>query len=96
MGPLTDQLIESLDKLIEILEEDGDKHWSHWLRESKRLIQAEDFRGVEKFLGAFGGMGSFNDFQLSTIGRSNESFSKLQSSSYTLAEEIKRSYESSI
>jgi Domain of unknown function (DUF6966) len=94
MGPLTEKFILQLDALIELLEEDGDRHWSGWLRKSKKLIEQEDFRGVEYFLSAFGGMGSLNDYHCNASHSQTENFRKLKSSAFERAEEIKRSYES--
>ncbi len=35
--------------------------WAQWMAESRRQIEAHDTNGLEHLLGAFGGMGSFND-----------------------------------
>ena len=93
MGPLTEELVGDLKELAVILEEDGDSHWSKWMRKSISLIEAGDYTGIEHFLTAFGGMGSFSDYCIRTTRRSNENFSTLQSASYDLAWKIKREYE---
>jgi hypothetical protein len=56
-----EQLCTLLAALIDILDEEGDSHWASWMRSSRKMISAGDPSGIEHFLGAFGGMGSFND-----------------------------------
>ncbi|MGQ8367504.1 DUF6966 domain-containing protein [Glaciecola sp. 1036] len=94
MGPKTEKLIEVLDQLIKILDEDGQSHWSKWMRQAKGCIQSSYFSGIEKVLNAYGGMGSFNDVCLKKVTRANENFSELQGKAWSLATEIKREYES--
>ena len=55
------QLCTLLAALIQVLDEDGDAHWARWMRTSREMIAEGDPSGVDHFLGAFGGMGSFND-----------------------------------
>ena len=94
MGPKTKELVETLDKLIDILNRDGQSHWSKWMRQAKSRIEASDFSGVEKVLQAYGGMGSFNDTYLTKIDRENENFSSLQSKAWDLATAISHDHES--
>ncbi|MEZ9426584.1 DUF6966 domain-containing protein [Vibrio lentus] len=94
MGPKTQELLEVLDKLIQMLDADGQIHWSDWMSKARKLILESDFGGVEKVLGAYGGMGSFNDTYLKNITKQNESFSNLQTRAWELAIEIKQEYES--
>ena len=44
-----------------MLEEERDAHWSGWMRSARNAIAAGDPEGIDHFLAAFGGMGSFND-----------------------------------
>ena len=94
MGQKTKELVEVLGKLIQILDEDGQENWSDWMSQARKWILESDFSGVEKVLGAYGGMGSFNDTYLSKITRQNENFSKLQTLAWELAKEIKHEHES--
>lgn len=57
-------LIDVLDALIQVLEQDGDTHWSAWMRRAKSRLAQGDDRGADDLLGAYGGMGSFNDLIL--------------------------------
>lgn len=55
------QLCALLATLVEVLDDEGDAHWASWMRTSREMISDADPAGVDHFLGAFGGMGSFND-----------------------------------
>lgn len=94
MGPKTKKLTNVLSEIIEILDEDGQLHWSKWMAQAKSRIEASDFSGIEKVLGAYGGMGSFNDICLKRTTRKNENFDQLQSQAWSLATEIKHEHES--
>ena len=93
MGPKTQKLIETLDKIICILDEDGQEHWCQWMDQAREYLLASNFSGVEKVLNAYGGMGSFNDVYLNKITRKNKNFSELQTLAWELAADIKREYE---
>ncbi len=93
MGPKTKKLIEVVDKLILILNDDDQKHWSNWMSQAKNRLIASDFSGIEKVLSAYGGMGSSNDICLSKVNRTNENFSELQNQAWELATDIKHEYE---
>ena len=93
MGPKTKQLTVVLEKLILILNEDKEHHWASWMSQAKSRITSSDYSGIEKVLGAYGGMGSFTDVRLEKISRSNEHFSELRSEAWRLATEIKREHE---
>ena len=58
------KLIQALDELIELLDSDDESHWSAWMRSARDRLAADDGSGIEKILGAYGGMGSFNDLIL--------------------------------
>jgi len=96
------ELIAVLDKLIDLLESDDQRHWVAELRESKRRLASSDHSGVEYLLASYGGMGSFNDLiihQSSDDGefswkpgyeRANEELDKLRNRAWELANEISR------
>ena len=99
------ELVRVLDELVSLLQADGEMHWSLWMREASHRISANDLAGVHKVLGAYGGMGSFNDLivgQSSVDGRVvlsddidalNSSLSGLRSSAYELALELREMVE---
>ena len=103
MGPKTSSLIAVLSELIELLERDSETHWSNWMRNAKSRIEASDYSGITHLLGAYGGMGSFNDLILGqSLQRGkivwkdnqaelNEELSRLRSEAWELATYIKRS-----
>jgi hypothetical protein len=57
-------LIADLDEAIDLLQAAGETHWLKWLRNSRDQIALGDPHGLDHLLGAFGGMGSFNDLVL--------------------------------
>lgn len=78
-----DELAVRLRELVQQLEGEGSTFWSQWMRKSLTLVEAQNYSGVEYFLQAFGGMGSFND------GASPESLA-LATPAYTLARRLLR------
>ncbi|MDP7281080.1 MAG: hypothetical protein QGG39_14530 [Candidatus Poribacteria bacterium] len=56
-----------LDQIIDSLEEDGESHWLEYMTTTRKLLLKADRSGIEYLLGAYGGMGSFNDL---VIGQS--------------------------
>ena len=94
MGPKTKELVEVLGRLVQMLEEDDQENWSGWMSQARKWILESDYSGIEKVLGAYGGMGSFNDAYLSKVTRQNENFSKLRTRAWELATEIKHEHES--
>ncbi|MBN3494743.1 DUF6966 domain-containing protein [Vibrio neptunius] len=89
MGPKTKELIDVLDRLIQMLDGDGQEHWCDWMSQARNWLLESDFYGVEKVLLAYGGMGSLNDVYLSQITRQNEVFSELRTRAWELATDIK-------
>ncbi|TMN24282.1 hypothetical protein [Pseudoxanthomonas sp. X-1] len=95
-------IIDVLDALIQVLEQDGDTHWSAWMRRAKSRLAQGDDRGADDLLGAYGGMGSFNDLILGQSyqdGRFawkpgyadlNERFDALRGRAWELAQGIRR------
>ncbi|KAF1725771.1 DUF6966 domain-containing protein [Pseudoxanthomonas japonensis] len=64
MDSSTKELITTLEELAMLLESDGDRHWSAWMRRAKSRLENLDYSGAEYLLSAYGGMGSFNDLIL--------------------------------
>lgn len=105
MGPKAAELVRVLDELVTILESDGEQHWRAWMLQAKARLEQADYSGVEYLLGAYGGMGSFNDLVLGQTlanGRFawraghielNERLGALRSKAWELAEAIKRRHD---
>jgi len=100
MGPKTQKLIEVLVELIALLEKHDVQNWSQWMQKALQRIENSDFSGITHLLGAYGGMGSFNDLILSfqepqqaneiILEQDNEKLIHLRSKAYNLAKKIKR------
>lgn len=107
MGPKTRELTEILSNLVVVLEADGNEQWSQWIKDAFARISGDDYSGIEKLLGAYGGMGSLNDLVLGQVYANgefswkpghvalNEQFSALRSRAWELANDIRRENESS-
>jgi hypothetical protein len=58
------QLLEELAHLVALLREYGEPAWAEWLDRDRQRIRRGDAYGLERLLGAFGGMGSLNGLLL--------------------------------
>ena len=99
-----DELLKILDEIIQLLEADGEQHWSKWMRQSRDRLQNADYSGIEHLLSAYGGMGSFNDlvicqgyengeFRLKDgYVEKNDRLSELRSKAWELADAIQRDH----
>jgi hypothetical protein len=98
----TKKLIKALDQLASLLEIQGEHLWSEWMRRSQSMLSNGDSAGIDYLLGAYGGMGSFNDlvFGLNQASGDNSQTNKLDSNhqlenlrhqAWLLAQKIKRS-----
>ncbi len=58
---LRDELCQSLEGLIELLEPVEASHWVDWMRSDLHRLRAGDTYAVRHVLQAFGGMGSLSD-----------------------------------
>ena len=82
------QLIATVDELIELLRSEPgsnwSSHWSSWLQKVNKELRADDAHGIQRLLGAYGGMGSFNDVSLSDRKLAAR-FDRLRSTAFDLA-----------
>jgi Domain of unknown function (DUF6966) len=95
-----DQLARAIDEITALLRRFGEQNWSERLSYDANLIRAGDFYGVERFLSAFGGMGSLNDLVISTSNHHaipaswesdvNSTLAALVSRAYAIAIELAR------
>jgi len=105
MGLKTNHLISVLEEIIRVLDWDGETHWRSWMATVLSRLANSDYSGVEQLLGAYGGMGSFNDL---VIGQSivcgkfswkpgaedaNDRLSELRGKAFALAQHIKHHHE---
>jgi hypothetical protein len=106
MGPNTSRLVEVLSDIVALLWSDAEQHWCGYIDDCRKRLLSSDYSGVEKLLGSYGGMGSFNDL---VIGQSelngkfawkpqaqqnNDRLSELRTKAYELAREISHNHES--
>ncbi len=54
-------LKSSLDEIIALLSEHGERHWLSWAERCQHELDVHDAAAFDHILGAYGGMGSFND-----------------------------------
>lgn len=59
-----DRLLAGLDEAITLLDQHGESHWAQWMGTVGAEVQMQDAHGLRRLLQADGGMGSFNDVQL--------------------------------
>lgn len=105
MGPKTALLLNRLEELATFLEGYNETEWNLWFRRAAAFINQDDYRGIEYILGAYGGMGSFNDLVLCKanghriddckLDEVNSRLMALRSEIYNLAGYIKRYHETS-
>jgi len=103
MGPKTRELSGVLEDIIALLDKYEIDNWSKWMRESLKRLNNSDFSGITHLLGAYGGMGSFNDCVLanrdpkqekgSAPAKDNYALNELSSRAYSLATGIKKEVE---
>ena len=63
------ELLAALDEAILLLNEAREDFWMQWLERGRRQIADGDAHGLDHLLGAFGGMGSFNDLVLHPLNQ---------------------------
>jgi len=93
-------LLQTIEAIIEVLRDDDETHWATYMDEVRSLILQADRRGVKKLLGAYGGMGSFNDLVLGhrmvdgeavvrdDMAALNDRLDALRTSAYTQGKEL--------
>ena len=59
-----ERLVRSLDETVDLLLDHGESHWSRWARACRDALHRHDAAALDRVLGAFGGMGSFNDLSI--------------------------------
>ena len=104
MCTTAEELIKTLDELVQVLEIDGARHWCSWMRNASTRLKNGDSSGVDHLLRAYGGMGSLNDLILGQTTRDgafgwkpghvelNERFAALRSKAWQLAQHSRRSH----
>ena len=59
MATKLDELLEILNEIIQLLESDGEKHWSSWMRKSRERLLNSDYSGIEALAFSLWGHGFF-------------------------------------
>lgn len=96
----SEKLQNELNELIELLEEFGVENWRSYFETALKTLKTNRILGAEQVLGAYGGMGSFNDCTLPyhktktekgfSISEKRIRFNRLHESIYALAKEIQK------
>ena len=104
MATKLDELLETLDELIQLLESDGEGHWSKWMRKSRARLLNSDYYGIENLCSAYGGMGSFTDLVICQSYENgeirwkdrhvekNDRLNELRRKAWELADHIRRNH----
>lgn len=99
-----DELLETLSDIIQLLESDGEQHWSRWIHQSYERLRNSDYSGIELLLSAYGGMGSFNDLVIcqsyedglfrwkESYTEKNDKLDVLRGKAWELADDIRRNH----
>jgi hypothetical protein len=97
---IASDLEATLEEIVQLLRTHGEQHWRAWISRALGLIRAGDFYGVELFLSAYGGMGSFTGLVLcpekghtitnSEVGSAHDALRQLSSNAWDLARGIQR------
>ena len=105
MGPNTQELVVTLNELAALLEGDGEIHRRVWMLRARSYLENSDYYGIECLLGAYGGMGSFNDLVLGQSCQDgvlawktgqkelNQRLEELRFKAWKLAQEMKRQHQ---
>ena len=94
MGPLTRELIASMEDLALFMESHNETEWASDIRQSAKKITNGNFAAVEKMRSWWGTYGTRNDIIIRKLneGETNNSvngkFSELRGKVYTLREQV--------
>ena len=84
------RLLSTLDETAALLRDNGGGHWAVWALTARSEILAGDALGLQRVLGTYGGMGSFNDLVLNAPGHVNDRLSQLRTLLHDDALALKR------
>lgn len=106
LPPRTETLLGLLDRMVQLMEWDGQTFWLERVRQAIALLRNGEREGFEHFLSGFGTSGSFNEC---SVGKGEwkgnvhtwypgheekyEEFEALKNESYSLARELQRESE---
>ena len=85
------KLLEKAYRMVELLVKHPQPTWTSYFRDVLYKLKNDQFhKGAKKILGAYGGMGSFNECDLTGAGEEEyQEFLNLKNSMYTLAKVVK-------
>lgn len=92
------RLVANVADARELLERFGEDHWAKWMTSVHAELNAQDAQGLTRLLGAYGGMGTFNDLVIhpvnghpvaeDDIDRINRSLAGLRTAMYSDAKAL--------
>ena len=94
MGPLTRELIASMEDLALFMESHNETEWASDIRQSAKKITNDNFAAVEKMRSWWGTYGTLNDIIIRKLNEGetnssvNDKFSELRGKVYTLREQV--------
>ncbi|WP_185994323.1 DUF6966 domain-containing protein [Nocardioides campestrisoli] len=61
------RLMSNLDETLNLLLNHGENHWFKWATSCRAALHNNDAAAFDRVLGAFGGMGTFNDLWILSV-----------------------------
>jgi hypothetical protein len=102
-------LIQQMDRLVQLMDQDGHTYWSARVREATSTLRRGEREGFQIFLSGFGTSGSFNECVVGKgewvggkfvwgVGQQavHEEFQRLQSEAYCRARKLQRESDPSL
>jgi hypothetical protein len=93
------QLTGALTDLVNLLRDNGEEYWTRWAERVLTELKNYDAGAFDQLLGAYGGVGSFNDLVLGTWSNQetadrdreiNNQLDALRTQCYSLASDLRR------
>ncbi|MDN4474209.1 DUF6966 domain-containing protein [Demequina zhanjiangensis] len=81
-----DRLLATLESMVVLLRSSDEPFWADWIEHARNEIQRRDAHGLDRLLGAYGGMGSLNDLYL---GREAARFDALKDDAWLIARDLR-------
>lgn len=96
LHPDVQALLDAMRELEQFLKQQDEGFWSAYVARAAALVSRSDAYGLERILGAYGGMGSLNDLVLHRSGESltteNDQLDALRAKVWNLAHRLRHEF----